>query len=320
MSLPQLCILQLCNLAHHGTLPLALSPNLPVHTFVPWCGRSGRGPFLLAPNMRISSAAQYNPAAVVPVTLSSSPRVQAHRPTYITSAPAPTPINPAFTSTAAPEEVCMECAIRDQDMADVDVTSPGVWAHESDVHYVGASPRPNEWSKPYMPSTNPCCPTPKRRLAHASRNNNNPSHAARTVHRTPLTPSIELKSPKVCSPLLRLCSPYANYASLIRPPTQVSWFLAPTVALARQQQAVIASHLPISVGLISGVNKPDQWCRVLKTPCIIVSTPTSHAIRTVHRTVRHTLLARAVVMLSWNIVCLMLYVPCSSTVVKFLPI
>ena len=29
----------------------------------------------------------------------------------------------------------MECAMRDQDMADVDVTSPGVWARESDVHY-----------------------------------------------------------------------------------------------------------------------------------------------------------------------------------------
>jgi hypothetical protein len=25
--------------------------------------------------------------------------------------------------------------MRDQDMADVDVTSPGVWARESDVHY-----------------------------------------------------------------------------------------------------------------------------------------------------------------------------------------
>jgi endoribonuclease Dicer len=71
----------------------------------------------------------------------------------------------------------------------------------------------------------------------------------------------------------------ANYASLNRPPTQVSWFLAPTVALARQQQAVIASHLPVSVGLISGANEPDQWrdrelwCRVLKTHRIVVSTP-----------------------------------------------
>ena len=29
----------------------------------------------------------------------------------------------------------MECAMRDQDMVDVDVTSPGIWSRESDVHY-----------------------------------------------------------------------------------------------------------------------------------------------------------------------------------------
>lgn len=31
------------------------------------------------------------------------------------------------------EEVCVECMMRDRDMADVDVTSPGVWERESDV-------------------------------------------------------------------------------------------------------------------------------------------------------------------------------------------
>jgi hypothetical protein len=73
---------------------------------------------------------------VVPVTVSSNPRVQAHQPTYINPAPAPTPINPVFTSQPLPaEEVCVECAMRDQDMADVDVTSLGIWARESDVHY-----------------------------------------------------------------------------------------------------------------------------------------------------------------------------------------
>jgi hypothetical protein len=73
---------------------------------------------------------------VAPVTVSSSPRVQAHQPTYINPAPAPTPINPVFTSQPLPpEEVCVECSMRDQDMADVDVTSPGIWARESDVHY-----------------------------------------------------------------------------------------------------------------------------------------------------------------------------------------
>jgi hypothetical protein len=33
------------------------------------------------------------------------------------------------------EEVCIECAMRDEEMADVDVTSPGVWDRESDVWY-----------------------------------------------------------------------------------------------------------------------------------------------------------------------------------------
>jgi hypothetical protein len=87
----------------------------------------------LSPNMRMT---QYNPAMVVPVAVSSNPRVQAQQPTYINPAPAPNPINPVFTSQPLPaEEVCVECAMRDQDMEGVDVTSPGVWARESDVHY-----------------------------------------------------------------------------------------------------------------------------------------------------------------------------------------
>ncbi|KAG9085909.1 hypothetical protein FS749_004023 [Ceratobasidium sp. UAMH 11750] len=44
----------------------------------------------------------------------------------------PPPVQPA---TAAIEEVCVECMMRDRDMADVDVTSPGIWARESDVWY-----------------------------------------------------------------------------------------------------------------------------------------------------------------------------------------
>jgi len=53
----------------------------------------------------------------------------------------------------------------------------------------------------------------------------------------------------------------------------------PTVALAQQQQAVIATHVPVPVGLISGANEPDQWKdpalwrRVLDSYRIIVSTP-----------------------------------------------
>ncbi|KAI9509470.1 P-loop containing nucleoside triphosphate hydrolase protein [Russula earlei] len=60
---------------------------------------------------------------------------------------------------------------------------------------------------------------------------------------------------------------------------KVSWFLAPTVALAWQQQAVIAEHLPVVVGFVSGANEPDQWTdtelwrRLLNTHRVIVSTP-----------------------------------------------
>ena len=124
--------------------PRQTSPRLsrPTEQFIPsrsgTAASQGQGVDLssLSPNMRMSSAVQYNPAMVAPVTVSSNPRVQAHQPTYINPAPAPTPINPVFTSQPLPaEEVCVECSMRDQDMADVDVTSPGIWARESDVHY-----------------------------------------------------------------------------------------------------------------------------------------------------------------------------------------
>ena len=65
-------------------------------------------------------------------------RASAQQPTYITpSTAAPNPLNPVYTPAPVQpqEEVCIECAMRDQDMADVDVTSPGIWARESDVAY-----------------------------------------------------------------------------------------------------------------------------------------------------------------------------------------
>ena len=52
------------------------------------------------------------------------------------------------------------------------------------------------------------------------------------------------------------------------------------MALCVQQKHVIAAHLPVSVGMISGAaNEPDQWTnqalwdRVLRTHRIMVSTP-----------------------------------------------
>ncbi|TFY51747.1 hypothetical protein EVG20_g10856, partial [Dentipellis fragilis] len=53
------------------------------------------------------------------------------RPTRSTPVFSPPPPAPAPV-----EEVCVECAMRDQDMADVDVTGPGVWERDSDVYYL----------------------------------------------------------------------------------------------------------------------------------------------------------------------------------------
>ncbi|THH28228.1 hypothetical protein EUX98_g5976 [Antrodiella citrinella] len=64
-----------------------------------------------------------------------------------------------------------------------------------------------------------------------------------------------------------------------RNPFKISWFLAPTVALIEQQKNVIASAIPVSVGLISGASEPDQWKdagmwrRLLDSHRIIISTP-----------------------------------------------
>ncbi|TFY82807.1 hypothetical protein EWM64_g1206 [Hericium alpestre] len=88
------------------------------------------GPSQLLPSMSGSPPAQY---ATIPV--SPKMRAQPQQPTYITpAAAAPSAANPVFAPVPM-EEVCVECAMRDQDMADVDVTSPGVWERESDVYY-----------------------------------------------------------------------------------------------------------------------------------------------------------------------------------------
>ena len=112
-------------------------------------------PRSLSPAMRVSSPAQYSPAMVVPL-VSPNPRAQAQQPTYITPTPAPKPINPVFTTRPQPaEEVCVECAMRDQDMVDVDVTSPGIWARESDVHYEDLLRRELEEEAMGVPSQEP---------------------------------------------------------------------------------------------------------------------------------------------------------------------
>ena len=60
---------------------------------------------------------------------------------------------------------------------------------------------------------------------------------------------------------------------------QLAWFVAPTVALVEQQRDVIATHIPVSVGLVSGSSDPHQWKDpklwrgILDTHRVMVTTP-----------------------------------------------
>ncbi|KAI0630169.1 hypothetical protein C8Q77DRAFT_1063579 [Trametes polyzona] len=113
-----------------------LSPSAsPRHTSMPAAG-VGAGPSSpsMSPIVPLSAGPTYN-AATMQIPISPKPRAYPQHPTYInpTSSPA---MQPSFSPPQVPkEEVCVECAMRDQDMADVDVTSPGVWDRESDILY-----------------------------------------------------------------------------------------------------------------------------------------------------------------------------------------
>ena len=85
-----------------------------------------------SPNMPLSASPSYNPP------IASKHRAFPQQPTYVTPPSTPAPINTVFSPrlpAAAQEEICVECAMRDQDMADVDVSSPGVWDRESDAAF-----------------------------------------------------------------------------------------------------------------------------------------------------------------------------------------
>lgn len=111
--------------------PQSLLPNTPRHPSLPAAGigstsASGTSAGRLTPTMPLAASPNYIP----PV----APRNRAYpqQPTYITTA---APVNSVFPPPLRPlqEEVCVECAMRDQEMADVDVTSPGVWERASDA-------------------------------------------------------------------------------------------------------------------------------------------------------------------------------------------
>lgn len=88
----------------------------------------------VSPIVPLSAGPSYNPSMQIPI--SPKPRAYAQHPTYINPAAGDNMMRAAYAPPQVPkEEVCVECAMRDQDMADVDVTSPGVWERESDVLY-----------------------------------------------------------------------------------------------------------------------------------------------------------------------------------------
>ncbi|KAG1816107.1 uncharacterized protein BJ212DRAFT_212141 [Suillus subaureus] len=95
------------------------------------------GPSRLPPQNGISTSRSYSPTMGITIPISPNPRAYAQHPTYITPAAAPDPINPILSPNppTPPEEICVECAMRDQDMADVVVVGPGMWERESDVLY-----------------------------------------------------------------------------------------------------------------------------------------------------------------------------------------
>jgi hypothetical protein len=109
------------------------TPSSPKHPALPAVG-VGASTSDAAPIVPMSAGPSYSSVMAIPI--SPKPRAYAQQPTYITPSPAPNPINPMYSQPQVlKEDVCIECAMRDQDMADVDATSPGVWRRDSDVDY-----------------------------------------------------------------------------------------------------------------------------------------------------------------------------------------
>ncbi|KAK7045595.1 hypothetical protein VNI00_007427 [Paramarasmius palmivorus] len=114
--------------------PDPIIPSAPRHPSLPAAG-IGAGPSHA--NGNAAASPTFMPLAASPTytpPVSSRQRAYAQQPTFIQNV-SPQPVNPVYLPNNPPEEVCLECAMRDQDMADVDVTSPGVWDRESDADY-----------------------------------------------------------------------------------------------------------------------------------------------------------------------------------------
>ncbi|KAF8973288.1 hypothetical protein BDZ97DRAFT_1901048 [Flammula alnicola] len=112
-----------------------ISPNPPASSTL----RKSSSPVPNSAGTSSQTATQFPPIMPLSASPAYSPpvapnlRAYAQQPTYVTQPNAPNLVQ-TYTPIIPPqEEVCVECAMRDQDMADVDVSSPGAWERASDV-------------------------------------------------------------------------------------------------------------------------------------------------------------------------------------------
>jgi hypothetical protein len=117
-----------------GAYDRSASPNPPSSSF-----RKASSPALPKAMANTSaSSSQYPPIMPLSASPAYAPpvapthRAYAQQPTYVTQANAMQTYTPIIPPQ---EEICIECSMRDQDMADVDVTSPGVWERASDAAF-----------------------------------------------------------------------------------------------------------------------------------------------------------------------------------------
>ncbi|KAF9260126.1 hypothetical protein L218DRAFT_620669 [Marasmius fiardii PR-910] len=97
---------------------------------VPWepDPATGTGDDLTAPNDSAEQLSKPSPLAVTDDTPRPKPEASPRRPAL--------PVKPViFSNDPTAEGPCIECIERDRGMADVDVTSPGVWDRESDKDF-----------------------------------------------------------------------------------------------------------------------------------------------------------------------------------------
>jgi len=151
-------------------VPVSLKPannRQPSHPLL-----DGAGPSKLSHPNVLSTSRPYSPTMGISIPISSNPRAYAQHPTYITPAAPPDPINPILLPNppTPPEEVCVECAMRDQDMADVIVVGPGIWDRESDVLYEELLRREQEEEEAGVVSSE-CSSKPRARGGRLSEQN-----------------------------------------------------------------------------------------------------------------------------------------------------